>query len=272
MTLVKDKSFEVEYPFMLTKRQKIVITSFLLSLSLYFFPFASEEIRLWLLFGIILVSYLLSVWSIFRDVSGFEFLTLFTLPTFLAASFAGFIFQFEPENLTRLVLSVIFGVVMYIIMLSEDIFNVSAERNIPLIRAANTVSYLGTLFVSFVIFSLLFGLGLDFWFFAPIVVVVGILLFTQAFWKNELEKTPSPHITINSFVSGVVLGQIALSFSFWPLNPAKVGLALTAAVYVLLGILQHYMKDDLKKSTVLEYLFVAAVVFVFLVATTSWSG
>lgn len=257
---------------MLAKRQRIVITSFLLSISLYFFPFANEDTRLWLLLGIILASYVFSVWSIFRDVSGFEFLTLFTLPTFLAASFAGFIFQFEPENLTRLVLSVIFGVVMYIILLSENIFNVSAERNIPLIRAANTVSYLGTLFVSFVIFSLLFGLGLDFWLFAIIVVVIGVFLFTQYLWKIELEKTPSPRITINSLVSGVILGQIALSFSFWPLDPAKVGLTLTSVVYVLLGILQHHMKDDLKKSTVVEYLFVAAVVFVFLVATTSWNG
>lgn len=257
---------------MLTKRQKILIISLLLSTSLYFFPFANEGIRLWLLLGIILASYVFSVWSIFRDVSGFEFLTLFTLPTFLAASFAGFIFQFEPEDLTRLMLSITFGVVMYIILLSENIFNVSAERNIPLIRAANTVSYLGTLFVSFVIFSLLFGLGLDFWFFSIVVVVVSVFLFTQYLWKLELEKTPSPHITINSLVSGIVLGQIALSFSFWPLDPPKVGLALTAAVYVLLGILQHHMKDDLKRSTVLEYLFVAAVVFVFLAATTSWSG
>ncbi len=256
----------------LTKRQKIVITSFLLSVSLYFFPSASEETRIWLLIAIVGASYVLSVWSIFRDVSGFEFLTLFTLPTFLTVSFAVFIFQFEPTNQVRLLLSIIYGVVMYIILLSENIFNVSAERNIPLIRAANTVSYLGTLFVSFVIFSLLFGLGLDFWLFSIMVTFIGVLLFTQFLWKSELEETPSPHLTVSSFVSGVVLGEIALALSFWPLNPAKVGLALTAAVYVLLGILQHQMKDDLKKTTILEYLFVAVAVFAFLMVTTGWRG
>lgn len=161
---------------------------------------------------------------------------------------------------------------MYILLLSENIFNVSAERNIPLIRAANTVSYLGTLFVSFAIFSLLFGLGLDFWFFSGLSAGVGILLFTQALWKTELEKTPSPQITISSFVFGLVLGEIALALSFWPLPPAKVGLALTAALYVLLGIQQHQIKGDLNKTIVFEYLFVAAAVFLFLVITTSWRG
>jgi hypothetical protein len=256
----------------LTKRQRIVITSFLLSISLYFFPFASIETRIWLLVAIVGASYVFSVWSIFRDVSGFEFLTLFILPTFLTVSFAVFIFQFEPTNQVRLLLSLVYGVVMYIILLSENIFNVSAERNIPLIRAANTVSYLGTLFVSFVIFSLLFGLGLDFWMFSIAVTFIGVLLFTQSLWKSELEETPSPNLTVSSFVSGVVLGEIALALSFWPLNPAKVGLALTAAVYVLLGILQHQMKDDLKKTTILEYLFVATAVFLFLVVTTGWRG
>lgn len=249
-----------------------MITSFLLSASIYFSSAAPEDLRIWLLAGIIAASYALSLWSLFRDVSGFEFLTLFVLPIFLTTSFAGFVYQFEPENLVRLVLCVVFGFVMYILLLSENIFNVSAERNIPLIRAANTVSYLGTLFVSFSIFSLLFGVGLDFWLFAALVATIGILLFTQALWKIELEETPSPHVTISSFVLGLVLGEIALAFSFWPLNPAKVGLALTAAVYVLLGILQHDVKKDLKKSTVLEYIFVGVAVMVFLLVTTSWRG
>ena len=256
----------------LAKRQKIVITCFLLSLSLYFFPFAAQETQIWLLVAIIIASYILSVWSIFRDVSGFEFLTLFVLPVFLTASFALLIFNFEPENFVRATLAIVYGVVMYIILLSENIFNVSAERNIPLIRAANTVSYLGTLFVSFAIFSMLFGLGLDFWLFSIIATVVGVLIFTQSLWNIELEETPSPQITVNSFVSAIILGQIALALTFWPLDPAKVGLALTATVYVLLGIIQHQMKGDLSRNTILEYLFVALAVFIFLVVTTSWRG
>lgn len=257
---------------MLTKRQKIVISSFLLSVALYFFPFANLEIKIWFMVGIILASYILSVWSIFRNVSGFEFLALFILPTLLTTSLAVFVFRFDPTNLTRLVLSGIYGIVMYIILLSENIFNVSVERNIPLIRAANTVSYLGTLFVSFAIYSLLFGLGLDFWLFSIVSTIVGILIFTQALWNIELEDTPSPNITISSFVSGIILGEIALALSFWPLNPVKVGLALTAATYVLLGIIQHSMKNDLKKTTIFEYLFVASAVILFLVVTTSWRG
>ena len=50
----------------------------------------------------------------------------------------------------------VYGVVVYINLLAENIFNVSAERNIPLLRAARTVGYLVTLFVSFALILFLF--------------------------------------------------------------------------------------------------------------------
>ena len=62
-------------------------------------------------------------------------------------------------------------------------------------------------------------MGLAFWPFVAIVTIIGVLLFAQALWKIELEETPSPDITVGSFVSGLILGELALALSFWPLNP-----------------------------------------------------
>lgn len=254
----------------LTKRQKISITTVLLTVSLFVFPIVEDRLKIYFLGAIVAGSYLLSVWSIFQDLKGFEFVTLFVLPVLLTLSFGLFINQFNPITEVRLLLAFVYAVVIYTNLLAENIFNVSAERNIPLLRAARTVGYLVTLFVSFAFFSLLHGLALDWWLLTLITFVVGSLLFAQALWQVELEETFSRELIINSLISGLIVAEVAAALSFWPLDPAKVGLALTAMVYVLLGILQHLIKKDLTSRAAFEYVFVAFSVFLLLVVTTSW--
>lgn len=255
---------------MLTKRQKISISTLILSVSVFSLPLVETQLKIYFLAGIVFGSYLLSVWSIFRELTGFEFVTLFVLPVLLTLSFGLFINQFNPVQEIRLLLSVVYGVVFYIILLAENIFNVSAERNIPLLRAARTVGYLVTLFVSFAFFSLIAGLGLDWWLLGLISFLVGVLLFSQALWQIELEDTLSRELITTSLFSGLVMGELGLALAFWPLDPPKVGLAMTALVYVVLGVLQHNIKGDLTRRAAFEYVFVAFSVFLFLAATTSW--
>jgi hypothetical protein len=254
----------------LTKRVKISIITILLSVGLFSFPLVEEGLKLYFLAGIVFASYVLSVWSIFQDLEGFEFINLFVLPVLLTLSFGLFIHQFNPGTQVRLLLSVVYGVVVYINLLAENIFNVSAERNIPLLRAARTVGYLVTLFVSFAFFSLLYGLGLSWWVLTIISFVIGTLIFTQAVWQVELEETLSRELLLTSFVAGLLLAQLATALAFWPLTPPKVGLAMTAMVYVTLGILQHMIQKDLTSRAAFEYVFVAFSVFLLLIVTTTW--
>lgn len=255
---------------LLTKRVKISITTTLLSICLFSFPLVDTRLKIYFLSGLVLGSYMLSVWSIYQDLRGFEFITLFVLPTLLTLSFGLFISQFKPITEVRLLLSIVYGVVIYTNLLAENIFNVSAERNIPLLRAARTVGYLVTLFVAFSFFSLLYGLGLEWWVLTLVIFVVGTLLFAQALWQIELEETFSRELTLNSLVAGFLVAQLGAALSFWPLDPPKVGLAMTALVYVLLGILQHMIKRDLTRRAAVEYIFVAFSVFLLLSVTTSW--
>lgn len=254
----------------LTKRVKISITTTALTVCLFAFPLVDDRVKIYFLFGIVLGSYLLSVWSIFQDLEGFEFITLFVLPTLLTLSFGLFIKQYNPITEVRLLLSLVYGIVLYTNLLAENIFNVSAERNIPLLRAARTVGYLVTLFVAFSFFSLLFGLGLPWWVLTLVAFVVGSLLFSQALWQIELEETLSRELIVISLVSGFLVAQLACALAFWPLDPPKTGLAMAALVYVLLGILQHMIQKDLTRRAALEYIFVGFSVFLLLFVTTSW--
>lgn len=133
----------------LTKRVKISIITVLLSILLFSLPFVEASLQIYFLAATVTASYLLSVWSIYQDLEAFEFINLFVLPVLLTLSFGLFIYQFTPNTETRLLLTTVYGLVIYTNLLAENIFNVSAERNIPLLRAARTVGYLVTLFVSF---------------------------------------------------------------------------------------------------------------------------
>jgi hypothetical protein len=255
---------------MLTKRQKITISSIFLAIGIFALPIIEGTNQLALLSAIVIASYFLSVWSIFGEFSPFELVSLFALPVILTASFGLFLTQFEVTLGVRLVLSVTYVVTMYTILLSENIFNVSVERNIPLVRAARTVGYLATLFVSFAFFTLLFGLGLDNLVFAFVSMVAAILLFAQGFWQIELKDTDPRRLVYYSLIGGLVVGEIAWALSFWPLEPPKVGLAVAATVYVILGILQHHVREDLNKRTLFEYIFVGVAVLLLLAISTSW--
>jgi hypothetical protein len=255
---------------MLTKRQKIAISSVTLAVGIFFLPRVGIENRFYLFGGIVFTSYLLSVWSIYGEFAPTELVSLFVLPVILTASFGLFQSRSELNDGVRLILAGTYIVTMYTILLSENIFNVSVERNIPLVRAARTVGYLATLFVAFAFFTLLFSLRLSGFIFAAVSAVVAVFLFAQGLWQIELKETNLRTLGYFSFVAGVLIGEVSLALSFWPLEPPKVGLALTAAVYVVLGILQHHLRADLKIRTLLEYLFVGAAVVFLLIILTSW--
>lgn len=274
----------------LTKRQKIALTVTALSLALLYLPTIDLAIyrQLWV-FGVLVGSYLLSLWSLstprlkdktqspvgtklFYDLSGVELVTMFVLPVLLSASFALFFLIFLPTLVPRLLLLFCFAFSLYIILLSENIFNVSAVRGIPLLRAAQTVGYLSTLFVSFAFYSLLFSMGFDSWLIGLIVMASGTVLFAQAFWQIELKENLSNDLINAALVGGLIIGQIAVMLTFWPLRPLGAGLALTTIVYVVLGLLQHQIKDKLNVSTAREYLIVGVAVFLLLILITNWPG
>jgi len=255
---------------MLTKRQKIAISSVILAIGLYFLPIVEPRFKSYFLVGIIFGSYFLSVWSIYYQFAPFELISLFVLPVTLTASFGLFLNTFTVSSETRFILCLVYIGVMYTIMLSENIFGVSTERNIPLVRAARTVGYLATLFVSFSFFSLLFGLRPNFAVFAAAAAAISCLLFAQGLWQLELKETRLQRLIYFSLVGGLVVAEIAVALAFWPLDPPKIGLALTAAVYVILGLMQHNIREDLTRRTLLEYLFVGTAVVFLLAASTSW--
>ncbi len=256
----------------MTKRQKIV-TAAILSAALIFIAmvtdFAPALAEVVLVTGL---TYLLSAWALQPDLSGWEYATLLTLPTLLTVGTA---LTVEVPNLLvpwKYFLPPSYGAGMYVILLSENIFNVSAVRVVPLLRAARTIGYLVTLGVTFVISTLIFTRNLP----APAnfltMALVGGSSVGQALWQVELDKTDRRKLVLASMVSALSVGELALVLSFWPVSPLAAGLGLTTLVYLIIGLIQHEWQESLTRRAVLEYLVVSSAVLLVLILSTSWGG
>jgi len=159
---------------------------------------------------------------------------------------------------------------LYALFLSENIFSVASIRTIQLFRSASAVSFLLTLFISFLLYDTIFSFRLPFYLNAIFVFFISVFLFLHGVWSVDLEEKVSSKVIWFSLLFSLSLGEIAFILSFWPISIALASLFLTSLVYVLLGLAQAYFSDRLFKRTIREYLVVGIAVFVVLLLYTNW--
>lgn len=256
----------------MTKRRKIVLASIFASGLALLTMIANLGPGLIEVMAVMGLTYLACVWALQPISSRLEYGTLLALPILLTA---GIVLTSQTPNLPvpwKYFLPPGYGAALYVTLLAENIFNVSGERHVPLLRAARTVGYLLTLGVVFLVSSLLFTRHLPGYFNFLIMFLVGGAAVGQALWQVLLGKTNRRKLVLASLVSAISTGQLALVISFWPVAPLAAGLAITTLVYVLIGLIQHDWQENLTRRAIMEYLFVSVGVFLALLFSTSWSG
>ena len=162
---------------------------------------------------------------------------------------------------TRLPAVIFYGLGIYALCLTVNIYTVAAIRTIALLRAARGVGFVLTLVTSFLIYDTILSIK------APLLVtsassaVISFPLFLQGFWTIPLEKKISKELVMMSLVSSLIIGEVAVSLFFWPVTVVVGSLFLTVTAYVLLGLGQAKLEARLFAQTIREYLFVGAFVF-----------
>ena len=73
-----------------------------------------------------------------------------------------------------------------------------------------------------------------------------------------------------SFVSSLVVGDIASSLYFWPVTVVTGSLFLTVVVYIILGLTQAKLEGRLFNATVREHISVGILVFIAVFFATHW--
>jgi len=256
----------------ITKRQKFIISAVLLSIGLLAIQLANISWRYQAIFGLTILTYLLSAWSLREGVSGIEWLTVLILPTLFTAGVGLFYFLLPSSWLARLPVAIFYGLGLYALLLTENIFSVAAIRNIQLLRSARAVGFLLTLLTAFFLYDTILSFRLPFWLNFIFVFLVSLPLFIQGLWSVKLEEKISGQIWFYSLALSLMVAEGALALSFWPVTVSAGSLALITIMYMVLGLTQHYLSQRLFKRTINEYLTVGIIVLAVILITTHWGG
>lgn len=257
--------------FHLEKRERFIIVTVILTSGMLIASNLLGDTRLFAVVGLAVLCYPLSYWGLKEDIRGSEKLTLFILPVFYTLSVTLFYFLLPVRWLTRLPAAVLFAIGMYALLLSVNIFNVAANRSIQLLRAAQSVGFLMTLVIMFLSTNIVLSFRFPFYVNFVFVFLISFVLFFQFFWSSILEPKISKSLLLYSLGCALVVGEIALGLSFWPVRTTIAALFLTSVFYTLGGWIQQFFFDRLFDSTIKEYVWIPLVVFVLMFFVTQWS-
>lgn len=255
----------------LKKRHKIIISSFVLSLGLLSTQIVPFYLTNRFIIGLSVLAYILSVWALWEGLNKLKGVVLMILPTLFTLAVASYYFLLPAGWWTRIPVALIFGLTFYTLLLSQNVFNVASIRTIPLHRVASTTVFVLTLLTSFLLFNVVFSLNMPFIFNSIVVFFLSLLLAVQIIWSIEMENISSL-VVIYSLILSLVIGELSLVLSFWPISKGMASLVLSTGLFVILGISTHEFKERLSRGVVWEYLGWGAAIFIIAAFTTSWSG
>jgi len=256
----------------LPKRQQFVLATVALSAGLLLTQLVSLDLRYPLVFVLAIAAYGLSAFVLRDDLHSIEWLTLLALPTLFTAAVAMFYFLLPVRWLTRLPVAVLYGVGMYALLLTENIYSVAAERTIALLRAAHSVGFLLTLLTYFLLTQTVLAFR-----FYPVInaILIGLVSFVlvlQSLWAMELTSRVSRRVRDISAAVTLFLINVVWIFSFFPTTGTIKALLFTTFFYSSVGIAQQYLVEKLYKKTLIDFTSVVIIVFCIALIATNWRG
>lgn len=254
----------------MSKRRRFIITSILLSLGFVAIQFLTDQNRFWAIGVLGLATMVLFAWSLFEGLGKNMTLLTLVLPTIFTLGVGTFWFLLPANIFARIPIVIFFGIGIYILCLTMNIFTVSAIRTIALLRAARGVGFVLSLVTSFLVFDAILSLRSSVYYLLPLVFVISFPLFFQGLWSISLEKEFSKDIFVLSGIATIVMTEIAAVLFFWPVTVVVGSLFLTVTFYILLGLGQSKIEGRLFSTTVREHLTVGALVFIAMFLATHW--
>ncbi|MEN8253674.1 MAG: hypothetical protein ABFQ62_04855 [Patescibacteria group bacterium] len=248
------------------RREKFVLSSIFLSLGLLAVQYVPLEYRYAVIAALGLSSYLVSAWALSDDLQKHEWLTIIPLPSLYSMSVALFYFLLPENILSRFVILLLFGVGMYTLYLTANIFSVAKGRTIQLLHAAHAVGLMVTLLTSLLFLNTIFSLRLSWYVTGLLIFVTHLPLIFLSLWSVRLESHISKPLASISGLFALVLSEIGLVFCFYPFSVWYSSLLLMSFLYLGLGLLHNHLQERLFKNTLTEYLFAAvfiAMIFIF---------
>ncbi|MBM4402533.1 MAG: hypothetical protein FJ044_04795 [Candidatus Cloacimonetes bacterium] len=243
----------------ISKRQKFISLSFLLTFFLWFLPpalpaFVALSISLGLTF-------LVTLYALDFDLRFPEHLIFPIYPMLLAIA----VLLHRPETsqfsflLIFYTLAILFT--FYLLFLTLNILNIATVRTVPLKKAAlSTLYFVGLIIGFFNIKGVLQLHPSNFSFFifhfSLNVALTLPLIYSIQIKPSPIEEeiSPKPKILVPEIlVLGLLSSEIALVASFLKTSPISLATFLAGILFLLISITQHIIKKTLTKKIIWEH-------------------
>ena len=256
----------------MSKRKRFIITSILLAFGFVSIQLLDNQFRFWSIGILTFLTPILFFWSLREGLAKDMTLLTLLLPTFFTAGVGVFWFLLPSGFFARVPVTILYGLGVYALCLTMNIYSVAAIRTIALLRAAKGVGFVLTLLTSFLIFDAILSLKISFWANSLLSLLLSFPLFLQGYWSVALDKEFSKDLVLISAISSLAIAEVALCLFFWPVTVVGGSLFLTIAVYIILGLGQAKLEQRFFAQTVKEYLLIGALVFIGMFIATRWGG
>lgn len=252
------------------KRYRVVFSTLVLSIVFLLSTFAPSNKFFTFLIIFIFLTYLLVYFSILEEIEGVEWFMLFLVPIFTVIAFYVFYFLFPIRWLTRFPFLVLFAIGVYSNILTSNVLNVGVEKPLQLYRAAfSTNLFFHSLIVflfSTVFFSMMRGPVFNFF----VLLLLLLPLSLQFVWSIKLKLKIEKEDLKYAFILSIIPSQIALLFSFSPINAVAFGILTSAFYYYCAGYVYLVLEKKLFPETLREFNFVLILVIFFLLLSLKY--
>lgn len=260
----------------MSKRFKYFISSLFSALGFFMFITLPYDSRYFgLMVGVVLVVF--CFWfglGIIFEKSFYIRIMSVLMPVGFFAGFGLFGALLPNNTIWAVMMSIIFGLMLYGMFLVENVFLVAIGfKTVPLYRAAYTVSLIITLLSAFFMFDSLFSFRLNFWWNGLWTMLISLLVFSYQFWAIAIELPDdgkSKNMKTYVLVPAILIAELATVFSFWPTGIFKGSVYLVSVIFILSGLIQADLRDRLFRRTWLQYVWVGVAVVAAAMLTTKW--
>ena len=260
----------------MNKRFRYFISSLFSALGFFMFINLPYESRYFgLMAGCVLVIF--CFWfglGILFEKSMYTRLMSVLLPVSFFVGFGLFGAFLPQDRMLTASMSFIFGAVLYILFLVENVFLVAiGYKTVPLYRAAYTVSLIILLLSAFFMFNSLFSFRMGFIENGIGVFVISLFLFLYQFWAIAIELPDdgaNKNLKAYVFIPSLLMAEVAVVLSFWPTGIFKGSVYLVSIIYIFSSLMQAEIRERLFKRMWMMYVWVTVAVVLAMLSITKW--
>lgn len=247
-----------------SKRQRLILSVLVLSLGLFVSEHLLGKSGIYMVFVLSVLTDVFLYFSLRGDLKDNFSPQVFILPFFYSLSVGLFYLLVPARFITRIGMTSLYALGLYSLFLSENIFTVSSIRTIALLSGARTVSLVLGLLSYFFLSNVVFSFHINIFLTLILIFTYTFFLVLQSIWTYVLDKNPLSQIFWVLSLT-VCLVELAVFLWFSPGSPTVLALFLSSIFYVLIGLTQSWFEKRLFRGVILEYFWITAVSFVFLI-------